>query len=819
MRAPLSWLREYVDVQLTPEQLAERLTLLGMEIKGLEHWGAEWRNVVTGLLLEVTRHPRADRLSITRVRVADEVLEIVCGATNIAAGQRVPVALPGAVLPGNRAIERTEKMGVVSNGMLCSGDELRLTGDAEGILILPADTPLGVPLTDIYGDVVLDLDVKPNRGDVLSLVGLAREVAAVTGAPVRLPEIRLAESEAPATADLLSVAVADVSLCTRFVGRWVSGVTVGPAPDRVQMRLLAAGLRPVSNVVDASNYAMLELGKPTHPFDAAIVARDAGGRAGIIVRAARAGERLETLDHVERELGPDALLIADAAGPLAIAGVMGGARSEVSDSTRDVIIESAVFDPVSIRRTAFRHGLRSEASLRFEKGQEARLARLGADRVAELMVAWAGGGAAAGRVDTAPTEPLGGRVPFRPARVNRLLGTSFSTAEQVELLGRVGIHVEAAPAAADPGEPLIAQLPTWRLDLHIEADVAEEIVRVGGYDGVPTKTPDTPMPRFRPDPLERRNAIRRALAGAGLTEVVTPALVPEGHTERLAWPVPAATGVPGEEVVAGNQIRVLNPLSERHAVLRSGLVGSLLDVLAANERHGRADVAIFEIGKGYAAAPDGRPAEWWRLAFLLAGAAVPASWSLAGRPWETEDGKSLVALVARTLGMAAPVFLPHRDGPPLHPGRSAQAAATGGVSGLVGEIHPATLAAWDLRAGRVVAGELAVAGLGAGQLPAVRVLPVGRHAGVERDLAVVVAEAVEAGAVATTLRVAGGPLVRGMTLFDVYRGAPLGPSEKSLAWRLAIRADDRSLDDGEVDELVGRLVAAVAAAHAGRLRA
>ncbi len=824
MRVPLSWLRDYVDVELTPEQLAERLTLLGMEIKGLERWGAEWRNVVTGELLEVTRHPRADRLSLTRVRVGDEVLEIVCGATNIAAGQRVPVALPGAVLPGNRAIERTEKMGVVSNGMLCSGDELRLTGDGEGILILPADTPLGVPLADLYGDVVLDVDVKPNRGDVLSLVGLAREVAALTGAPVRLPELRLTECRDPATADLLAVSVADPSLCTRFVGRWVSGVTIGPSPDRVQMRLLAAGLRPVGNVVDATNYVMLELGKPTHAFDAAAVARDAAGRAGIIVRAARAGERLETLDHVERELVLEDLVIADADGPLAIAGVMGGASSEVSTSTRDVIVESAIFDPVSIRRTAFRHALRSEASLRFEKGQEARLARLGADRVAELVVAWAGGAAAAGRVDTAPDEPQAGRVPFRPARVNRLLGTAYSAAQQVELLGRVGIDVEPPPVVADPddldraGEPLVARVPTWRRDLHIEADVAEEIARVGGYDAVPTKTPDTAMPRFRPDPLERRDAIRHALAGAGLTEVVTPALVPESNAERLAWPFAAAAGVPGEEAVTGTQIRVRNPLSERHAVLRSGLVGSLLDVLATNERHGRDDVAIFEIGKGYAAAPDGSPAEWWRLAFLLAGAAVPASWSLAGRPWETEDGKALAALVARTLGVAAPVFLPHRGGPPLHPGRSAQASVTGSVSGLVGEIHPATLTAWDLRADRVVAGELAIAGLGAGQLPAVRVLPVGRHAGAERDLAVVVAEEVEAGAVATTLRAAGGSLVLDVALFDIYRGTPLGPSEKSLAWRLAIRADDRSLDDGEVDEIVGRLVAAVAAAHAGRLR-
>ncbi len=832
MRVPLSWLRDYVDIELSPEQLAERLTLLGMEVSALERWGADWRNVVTGELLEVARHPRADRLSLTRVRVGDEVLEIVCGATNIAAGQRVPVALPGAILPGNRAIERTEKMGVVSNGMLCSGDELRLTGDAEGILILPPDTPVGVPLADLYGDVVLDVDVKPNRGDALCLVGLAREVSAVTGAPVRFPEVALVEAVGTATAERLAVAVEERGLCPRFVGRWVGGVAVRPSPDRAQMRLLAAGMRPVSNVVDATNYAMIELGKPTHAFDAGAVARGASGRAELHVRLALPGERLETLDHVERPLAPDTLLIADVGGPLAIAGVMGGATSEVSDSTSEVIIESAIFDPVSIRRTAFHYALRSEASLRFEKGQEGRLAPVGADRVAGLLAAWAGGAIAAGRVDSAPDEPPRARVAFRPARVNRLLGTAFSGAEQAALLARVGIATEAAApgarvavATGEQGLDVVAQdgamvaiIPTWRGDLLIEADVAEEVARVGGYDTVPTKTPDTAMPRFRPDPLECRNAIRRALAGAGLTEVVTPALVPAGMAARLAWPAGAAATVPGEEAAAGSPIRVRNPLSERHAVLRGDIVGSLLEVLAHNERHGRGDVAIFEIGKGYAATATGAAAEWWRLGFLLAGAAVPASWSLPRRAWDVEDAKALGGLVARVIRAAEPAFRPHRDGEPLHPGRATVVASPGAIAGLVGEIHPSTLASWDLRAEHVLVGELAIAGLSAGQLAPARVPFAGRLGVVERDLAVVVAEEVPAGAVASTLRSAGGPLLRESTLFDVYRGAPLAAGEKSLAWRIVVGADERRLEDGEADALVARLVEAVAGTHGGRLR-
>jgi phenylalanyl-tRNA synthetase beta chain len=833
MRVPLSWLRDYVDIQLDPEELAARLTLLGMEVKGIERWGADWRNVVTGELLEVARHPRADRLSLTRVRVGDEVLEIVCGATNIAAGQRVPVALPGAVLPGNRVIERTEKMGAVSNGMLCSGDELRLTGDADGILILPPDTPLGIPLVDLYGDVVLDVDVKPNRGDALCLVGLAREVAAVTGAPVRFPEIQLVEGPGPSTGDRLAVVVDDTDLCSRFVGRWVSGARIGPSPDRVQMRLLAAGMRPISNVVDATNYVMLELGKPTHAFDVAAIARDPSGRAAITVRLAAAGERLETLDHVERALEPDDLVIAHAAGVLAMAGVMGGASSEVSDATAEVIIESAVFDAVSIRRTAFRHALRSEASLRFEKGQEARLARLGADRVAELVAAWAGGAVAPGRVDTAPTEPSEARVAFRPGRVNRLLGTTFEPSEQTALLSRVGIDVE--PPASDTaiavaaGEKaltvaraemtLVAIVPTWRRDLHIEADIAEEMARIRGYDAVPTKTPDTAMPHFRPDPLECRNALRSALAGAGLTEVVTPALVPDGQAARLGWPVDAADGVPGADAVDGVVIRARNPLSERHAVLRSGLVASLLDVLAFNERHGHRDVAIFEVGKGYARGTDGSPAEWWRLAFLLAGDAVAPTWSLAGRPWDVEDAKAIAALAARVIGADVPVFQAHSSGEPLHPGRAARVDAPGQLHGLVGELHPATLETWDLRSERVLVGELAIGGLDAGSRPAVRVGPPGRHASAERDVALVVAEDVPAGSVAATLREAGGDLLRSLALFDVYRGAPLAEAEKSLAWRLTIRADDRALEDSEVEALLDRLVAAVAATFGGRLRA
>ncbi|HLX35804.1 MAG TPA: phenylalanine--tRNA ligase subunit beta [Candidatus Limnocylindrales bacterium] len=831
MKVPLSWLREYVDVDLEPEALAARLTLLGMEVQGIERRGSEWRDVVVGELLTVEKHPRADRLSLTTVRTGDgPALEIVCGATNIAPGQRVPVALPGAVLPGDRRIERTEKMGVVSNGMLCSGDELGLTGDADGILILSPTTPVGVSLADLYGDVVLDVDVKPNRGDALSIIGIAREVSAVTGAPVRWPATDVEEGGG-AVADHLAVDVADTRLCPRFVGRWASGVTIRPSPDWVQMRLLAAGMRPVSNVVDASNYVMLELGKPIHTFDAAAVS---GGR--IVVRPARAGERLETLDHVVRELDPSTLVIADPSGPIGIAGVMGGAGSEIGETSRNVVIESAIFDPVSIRRTAFRYALRSEASLRFEKGQELRLARIGADRTARLVHEWAGGEVARGRVDTNPMEPEERTVAFRPGRVDRLLGTSLGPGEQHALLARVGITTAApggpvtvpvaggaAPTTvtAPASEALVATIPTWRRDLEIEADIAEEVARVRGYELTAPTLPATVPPGWQPSPLGLRDRLRGTLVGAGLTEAVTYALVSRRDLEAFGWTVadrPAA----GEAARRGAPIGVMNPLSLDHAVLRQSLVGSLTGVVSTNTRRGNADVAVFEIGKGYGRLDDGGT-EWWRLGIALTGELEPASWNRAGRAVDVDDAKGLVELLASELGAGPATYEPLRDEPILHPGRSATVLATfadgsAAVTGVVGELHPRLLAALDLRFERLVVAELSIAGLGGGSPRVPRVEAPPRFPAVERDLAAVVPDAVAAGAVEAVIREAGGALLTDARLFDVYRGKSLDADARSLAYRLRFGASDRTLTEPEVDAAVAAIVVALGDRLGARIR-
>ncbi|MGH2408232.1 MAG: phenylalanine--tRNA ligase subunit beta [Candidatus Limnocylindrales bacterium] len=799
MRVPISWLRDYVDIDLSPDELAERLTLLGMEVKGVERRGTDWQGVVVGELLVVEPHPNADRLSLTKVRVAEggEVLSIVCGATNIAPGQKVPVALPGAVLPGGRAIERTAKMGVVSEGMLCSGDELRLTADAEGILILPSSSTLGARLSDVYGDVVLDVDVKPNRGDALSLIGLAREVAAATGAALRWPRISVPET-GDVTDDHLAVEVQDRGLCPRFVGRWIDGVTTTPSPLEVQLRLMAAGMRPVSNVVDASNYVMLELGKPIHTFDAASVP---GGR--IVVRLARAGERLETLDHVVRALTPDTLLIAGTEGPLGIAGVLGGAASEIGPSTSSVIVESAIFDPVSIRRTGQRYGLRSEASLRFEKGQEHRLALVGADRTAQLISAWGGGRVARGVVDTDAREVEPARIPFRPARARRLLGVDMPTAEQRSLLERVGITTEAAGG----DDELIAVVPEHRRDITAEADLIEEIVRVRGYETVPARLPASAQPRYRTDPRRDVDHVRDLLAGRGLNEVITHALIGPDDHGRL--------GIMADDPAT---IRASNPVSIEHSQLRRSLLPGLLGALVQNERQRRTDVALFEIGAVHRF--EGQtPVETLQLSVLLAGDWVEGAWDQPARAAEIADAVGLGAALAERFHAGRLGSGPKEPWPGVeHPGRVASLRLGDGPAiGAAGELDPRLLDAWGARAPRAVFATIDLAPF-LGAIPAaLRTVALPRAPAAERDIAVVVAANVPVGAVEAAIRAAAGPVLRDVRLFDRYRGAPLAPDQTSLAYRLSLQGE-QTLTDAQIDAVLDRVVAALAGAVGARLR-
>lgn len=829
MRVPLSWLREMVHFELEPETLAERLTLLGMEVKGIQRIGADWQNVVVGELLEVGPHPGSGKLSLTRVRVGSThpVLSIVCGATNIAVGQRVPVALPGSVLPGGRHIEVSRIAGEESQGMLCSGDELHLTSDADGILILPADTPIGMPVSEVLGDVVLDVDVKPNRGDALSIVGLAREVAAAVNGTVRWPKIEVPES-GDATSDHVSIEVQDAVRCPRIVLRYVDGVTVGPSPIKVQRRLMAAGVRPISNVVDASNYVMLELGKPIHTFDASAVV---GGK--VIVRTAVPGEQLETLDHVTRELDAETLIIADANGPIGIAGVMGGAASEVHAATTAVIVESAIFDPVSVRRTAFKYALRSEASLRFEKGQEHRLARIGADRAAQLIAEWAGGRVAMGAVDTDPMEPQAGRLAFRPSRVSRLLGVDVSPDEQRLLLARVEIQVQAAtaddPIPVMPGEAplrlsdeaagavLVAIVPTHRRDLQIEADIAEEVARVRGYETLPSTRPTSENPPYRVDPWRNSDTLRNLFSGRGLSEVVTFALVSPQDHQRLGFAADDA-----------RTVRAANPVSADHSELRRSLLSGLLRVLADNERQRRDDVQVFELGHIHEYGTDG-PGQQGRLGVLMAGAAQPPTWHGPRREVDLGDAKGLLEAVVERFAPDARVrFATGSPRPGVdHPGRTASVLVEiGGDTptdapielGHVSELHPRLLDAAEIRAAHVVAAEIDLDALLALASVRRRADASERLPASERDVSIVVDERQPAGDIAAAIRVEAGPQLSHLWLFDRYQGPPLKPTEVNLGFRLRFQSTEEASSDDQADRTIDRVVRVLADRFGARLR-
>ena len=778
MRVPLDWLREYVSFDLSPRELADELTMRGMEVSGIETAGADWSGVVVGRLLEVQRHPNADTLWLTRVDVgpAGGELEIVCGAQNLEVGQLVPAALAGAVLPGSRRIERSKIRGVVSNGMLCSAIELGIGADAEGIHILGTgdELPLGQPLSEAIGEVVLDVDVKPNRGDALSMVGLAREIAAFTGGEVRVPAAGVEESSEAADSHV-SVRIAEPELNPRFTARWFDGVANGASPEWMQRRLLAAGMRPISAVVDVTNYVMHELGQPMHAYDA-----DAVPAGQIVVRLAADGERLTTIDHVDRELDSGMLVIADRERPIGLAGIMGGASTEVTEATVRVILESAIFHGPTIRNTARRLGLRSEASMRHEKGIGPDLPRFAVDRAARLIAELTGASVGAGIVDNDPGRKEPRRIAVDLRRMERLLGIPLAASHVRRLLGPLGF------AVAGEEDALEVTVPSHRLDVIGAADVAEEVARAHGYDRIEGRLPAAHLPAYRPDPSGPRHRVRRVLAGLGLDEVVSHALIGPEDMRRT-----------GLDPAAAELVRLYNPLSEDHSILRPSMAPSMLGGLAENARQRRPDAWLFDLGKVYwhrpaAATPRDQAAETagtgryesWELGIALSGAAVHAGPGEPARPADVATMQGVIDGLHDALGAPRPAYRPEpADGRHAHrhPGRTGLICdAAGRPYGSLGEVHPRVAQAWGLAA-RPVDASLSVDRLLAlADEPAAIRAPSSAQP-VDRDLAVVVDDATPVGELLRVARMSAGPLLEELRLFDVYRGAQVGEGRVSYA--------------------------------------
>jgi phenylalanyl-tRNA synthetase beta chain len=803
MRIPLSWLRDYVAFELAPQQLAEELTLRGLEVQTIEVTGADWSDVVVGRLLAVERHPNADKLWLTSVDAGTGTpLQIVCGADNIAVGQLVPVALVGSVLVGGRRIERSRIRGVESQGMLCSAIELGLGEDAEGIHILGAgdELPLGADLRSILGEVVLDVDVKPNRGDALSMVGLAREVAALVGSSVRLPETSVAEDPGLPVAEHVSVSIEDLAGCPRFTARVFEGVHSGSSPGWMQRRLLAAGMRPISAVVDVTNYVMHELGQPMHAYDADAVP---GGR--IVVRRARDGERLETIDHQQRTLDARMLVIADERDAIGLAGIMGGAGTEVTEGTTRVILESAIFHGPTIRNAARRLGLRSEASMRHEKGIGHHLPRVAVDRAARLIAEITGARVATGIADNDPQPRPRRLVTVDVARTERLLGIPLDPSRVADLLAPLEFEVSRA------GEGTVAvSVPDHRLDVVAPEDVAEEIARSHGYGHIAGRLPQPALPSFRPDPSEARHRLRRVLAGLGLDEVQTHALTGPYDLAR--------TGLDPSDA---SLIRLANPLAEAHSILRPSMAPSLLASLAENVRQRRTDPWIFEIGKTYWMGGARGPAwadtagtgryEAWQVGIALLGPRVPASPGAEPRDADVDELKGIVEALHAALGAPGPAFRSEaadEHNPHLHPGRAARIAdATGHAYGSLGEVDPQVADAWDLP-GRPVVAVINLPQLVALAPTDVRATPIPAAQPLDRDLAVVVDAATPVGELLRILRVNAGPLLTASRLFDEYRGAQIGEGKVSYAIALRFQPETAG-DERAVERAMNRIQGAL----------
>ncbi len=779
MKVSLNWLRELCPVTLADDEIARKLTAIGLEVEGRERRGLG-EGVVAARVVSRDPIPGSDHLSVCKVDDGAGVHQVVCGAQNYAAGDMVPMARPGARLPNGTEVRRAKLRGVESDGMLLSQRELGLSDDHSGLMILPREARPGTPMDELLGfpDTILEINVTPNRPDALSHVGIARELSAITGVPVKIPATQPAgKGNLPARVD-----IEDAQRCPRYVARVIEGVHVGPSPLWVQERLRACGVRPISNVVDATNLALLELGHPLHGFDLDELA----GRR-IVVRRAREGEPLTTLDGKERKLSNDDLVIADGEKPVALAGVMGGQTSEVSDRTTRILLESAMFEPGGIRRTSRRHGLHTEASHRFERGMDDRTADRAADRCAELIVQLAGGRLLPGAIDAYPSPREPTKVMVRPGRVSAVLGVPVGDAEVDRWLRAL----QLVPVGDGRWS-----VPSWRRDLTREIDCIEEIARLRGYDTIPVRPHPAGIGETAAISPQRRVTAqaRAALSAHGFDEALNYSFLPEKDLAAVSPQPP---------------LRVANPLTAEQGAMRTTLLAGLLRNVGYNLARGVHDLKLYELGRVYLPEPDARNPSGelaWptheprRLGLALSGAQRAKSWTGGGDAADFYDLKGTVEDVLEAMGIADARFEPGAH-PALHPASASSLLVAGERAGVLGQVHPSVAAYFDIPAQTFVA-ELDWETLLSRAVALKQLRGVPKFPAVARDLAFVVEASVPAEKLLEEIRSAdAAKLLEQVTLFDVYRGPPVPEGRKSVAFGLSLRAPDRTLTDAEADAL------------------
>lgn len=805
MKVSLKWLREYVDIKLAPKELAERLTMAGLEVKGIQVTGGTWDNVVVGEVIALNPHPNADRLRLATVDLGTKQVTTVCGAPNIALGQKVSFAHIGARLIDGHTGQAVELKparirGVVSEGMVCSEKELGISENHEGILVLPPEAPIGTALSAYLGDVVLDLDITPNRPDCLSVIGIAREIAALTGESLRVPGVRYEETE-KSIDSFASVDILDPDLCPRYCASLVIGIRTGPSPSWLQQRLSSCGMRPINNVVDITNYVMLEYGQPLHAFDC----HKLKGQQ-IIVRRARNGETITTLDGSKRSLDSDMLVIADKEKAVAVAGIMGGLDSEVTDRTDTILLESANFNQAAIRRGCSHLQFQSEASIRFDKGLNSELPLVPLKRATQLLLELAGGKAAKGVIDVFPGRSKPELVSLTTREVKRLSGLKVNIDEIVKVLKALGFECREG----DSSSQILVSAPYWRSDIKCSADVVEEVVRIIGYDRLPMTRLGSPLPAQKSKlsvearQSELKDKLRNILTGFGFQEILTYSLVSLEKLQKVS---------PQLELRIP-PLKIANPMIREQECLRTSLRAGLLVTLAHNQKFEQAGMRLFEIGRVFLSKGKDLPEEKDVLCAVLSGARAELSWQTGKEPLDFFDAKGVVENLLSQLGLNAD--FENSDDETLFPARGANIIVDDDKVGVVGDMHPKVTQAFELP-DTICLIEVDLEKLLAKLAAARRYQSIPRFPSVTRDIALVVDEQVSYRRAEEIIQ--SFPLVNRVTLFDLYRGEQITEGKKSFAIRIAYQSPSRTLTDEEVDRTQEQMLARLSQELGATLRA
>lgn len=811
MRVSIKWLKDYIDFLETPEELADKLTMAGVPVENVLRQDAGLDQVVTGRLENVEPHQNSDHLKICTVHVGKTApLTIVTGASNVAAGQIVPVALAGAHLPTGQKITKSKMRGVPSMGMLCSANELAMdtTSLSEeqiaGIFLLPEDTPVGVPVASVLGldDVVLEFELTANRGDCFSVWGLVREIAVLTGNVPHWPTIAVSEEDAPRAADMVDIGIDAEDLCARFSARVLTEVKIAPSPSWIEERLKGAGIRAINNVVDVTNFVMLELGQPLHAYDYDEVK---GHR--LTARRAKAGENLHTLDDTTRLAKGEELVIADAEKPVGLAGIMGGLETEITEKTVTVILEAAAFDGASVRRAARSAGLHSEASGRFERGIDVTQTVRALDRAAQLLHEMDAARTAKGVVDCYPRPKTPVSMPFAVEAINRRLGTNLAGGKMAAILESLGFHLEST----DPDGYQVT-VPSWRNDIRCWEDLSEEVARIYGFDRIPSTTPKGSIRMARESDRQCFvDGMKNVFCALGLNETVSFAFMHPAMFDRLQIP---------EDSALRRAIPIMNPLTDEYPLVRTTLLPNLFENAMRNFSRKNEDVRLFEVAPVFF--PKGlpvteQPQEVLKAAGLMAGLRAPMGWSQGKDTVDFYDAKGVIEQLFSALRIKH-YTVERGQHFALHPGKTAAFQKGRDTLAVVGEVHPAVAAAFGT-AKPLYVFEMDVATLMKYASGKFSYQPLPKYPAIARDLAVLVDEAVSASDIARVIQKNAGPHIKDVSLFDVYTGRPVAEGKKSLAFALHFQSGDRTLTDDEIDEAVGQALAVVVERFQAELRA